>query len=187
MFFESLLLALALCVDSLAVSTATAFSSHISWRRGFLLAAVFGFFQGLLPLAGALIGVACERFMASIDHWIAFAMLAVVGGRMIWESFHKKGDTHKTNFADFRMIVVMAIATSIDAFVVGVGFGMYRSLSEILFIVAVIAVVTFLVSLSGVALGRRHIPIPERWTSFAAGCVLILLGTHTLIEHLLTE
>lgn len=187
MLLEAILLALALCVDSLAVSTTAAFTSQFSWRRGLLLAVTFAVFQGLLPLIGALIGNVCEQFVASVDHWIAFGLLAVVGGRMIWESFHPDDDIKKTNLADFRMIVLMAIATSIDAFVVGIGFGLNQTMSVILITVAIIAIVTFLVSLTGVALGRRKIPIPEQWVTRVAGFVLILLGTHTLIEHLLAE
>ena len=81
------------------------------------------------------------------------------------------------------VICTLAVATSIDAFVVGIGFGMNASLARILLTVLIIFVVTFIVSLIGITLGKQHIPVPERWASLLAGLVLIGLGIKTLYEH----
>ena len=85
-FVEALLLALALCVDSLVVSTTTAFRTKMTYRRGLLMAFIFGLCQGAFPLAGALIGDVAREFIEAVDHWIAFGLLAFIGGKMIIES-----------------------------------------------------------------------------------------------------
>ncbi len=181
---ETFLLALALCVDSLTVSTACALKTKISYRRGLLLAVTFGVFQGGFPLLGALLGTAFERFVASVDHWIAFALLAMVGGKMIWDAFHNDDDAKPLDLSRYWVICSLAVATSIDAFVVGIGLGLERTMSQCLFIAIVVGVVTFVVSMFGVFLGRRNVPIPDRWSTFIAGVVLIGLGLYTLVEHL---
>ena len=100
-FVEALLLALALCVDSLVVSTTTAFKSKMSYRRGLLMALVFGFCQGAFPLAGALIGDVAREFIESVDHWVAFGLLLFVGGRMIIEAIRNKADETKNLNSQF--------------------------------------------------------------------------------------
>lgn len=182
-FIASVLLALALCVDTLVVSTTCSIKSKMSYSRGLLLAVTFALFQGGFPLLGALIGSAFEHLIEAVDHWIAFGLLAVVGIKMILDGF--KGDNGNVNFdvSRFWIICTLAVATSIDAFVVGIGFGLNNTLGQILLTVLIIAVVTFLTALLGVFLGKRNVPIPEKWTSVLAGVVLIGLGCHTLIEH----
>lgn len=181
---ESFLLALALCVDSLVVSTTSAFKSKMPYRRGLLMALIFGFFQGLFPLLGALLGGAFKDFVASVDHWIAFGLLLVVGGKMIWDAFHDGDEANSLDVTKVSTMCLLGIATSIDAFVVGIGFGLKSTLSQTLFTVLVIGVVTVLVSIIGLFLGKRNIPIPEKTATIIAGLVLIGLGTYTLLEHL---
>ena len=84
------MLSLSLCVDSLVVSTTTAFHSKISFRRGALMAAVFGLCQGAFPLAGALIGDVARAFIEAVDHWVAFGLLLLVGGKMILDAIRNK-------------------------------------------------------------------------------------------------
>ncbi len=177
------LLALALCVDSLVVSTTCAMKSKMTFRRGLLLAAIFALFQGGFPLIGALLGSAFENLIESIDHWIAFGLLALVGLKMILDAF--KNDSGESNFDVSRVWVLctLGIATSIDAFVVGIGFGLNNTLPQILFTVLVITVVTFCASILGVILGKQNVPIPEKIATIIAGIVLIGLGVNTLIEH----
>ena len=177
-------MALALCVDSLVVSTTSAFKSAMTMRRGVLLSVVFGLFQGGMPLLGALIGAGFRQYVEAVDHWIAFGLLAVVGGRMIWEALRGSDDMQGTDLSSLRMIVVMAVATSIDAFVVGIGFGLEMTMGEVLLNVAVIGITTFIVSMVGVRLGRHNTIVPERVAGVIAGIVLIALGSKTLIEHL---
>ena len=182
---ESFLLALALCVDSLVVSTTSAFKSKMPYRRGLLMALIFALFQGLFPLLGALLGSAFEHFVAAVDHWIAFGLLLIVGGKMIWDAFHTDDDDARPlDVTKIGAMCLLGIATSIDAFVVGIGFGMSSTLGEILVTVGIIFAVTFVVSVIGLLLGRRNIPLPERAATLIAGIVLIGLGVYTLAEHL---
>lgn len=182
-FFAAVLLALALCVDSLVVSTTCAMKTKMKYGRGIVLAATFALFQGGFPLIGALLGNGFESLIESVDHWIAFGLLAAVGIKMIVDGF--KGGEANGNFdvSRYWIICTLAIATSIDAFAVGIGLGLNYTFPQILMIVLIIAVVTFLASMLGVFLGKQNIPIPEKWASLIAGIVLIGLGINTLIEH----
>lgn len=182
-FVAAVLLALALCVDSLVVSTACSLKSKISRQRGLLLAITFAVFQGLFPLLGALIGSLFQSLIESVDHWIAAGLLWAVGVKMIVDGFRNDDENENFDVSRFWVICLLAVATSIDAFVVGIGLGLDHTLPQILFIVAVIAVVTFLASVLGVFLGGRKVPISEKWASVVAGLVLIALGVNTLIEH----
>lgn len=181
---EALLLALALCVDSLVVSTASSFRSKMTFRHGLLMASIFALFQGGFPLMGALLGVAFKSLIASIDHWVAFGLLLFVGGKMLLDAIIDTPDEKQLDVSRIGVLCLLGIATSIDAFVVGIGLGLDNSLPAILLTVIIIAIVTFLVSLLGVFLGRRDINIPQRTTGILAGLVLIGLGTYTLIEHI---
>jgi len=190
-FVEAFLLSLALCVDTLVVSTTTAFHSRPSWRQGLLMAAVFGLCQFAFPLAGALIGDVAHSFIQAVDHWIAFALLAFIGGKMIWDQVGNRKDEGSTSdlqppTSDLRLSTcfLLGIATSIDAFAVGIGLGLGHAMATVLWVVALVGAVTFLAALLGIALGRRNIPIPERTANIIAGAVLIGLGVKILVEHL---
>ena len=186
-FVEALLLSLALCVDSLVVSTTTAFKSKMSWRQGVLMAFVFGLCQGGFPLAGALIGDIARAFIEAVDHWVAFGLLAFIGGKMIVESIKNKTDdpdNYNCQSSIFNFFL-LGVATSIDAFAVGISLGLDNPLLTVIWIVAIIAVVTMIVSIIGVFLGKRNIPVPERTANIIAGLVLISLGIKILIEHLI--
>lgn len=201
---ESLLLAVALCADTLAVSTASGLKYRMDWRWWLLLAAILGGFQGLFPLMGALIGSACERFIEAIDHWIAFALLILIGGKMIIDALRAKGDIqlreavahndtahndsskikNQNSKLPLGTMCLLGIATSIDAFAVGIGFGLDSSVAECFVTCAIIATVTFIVAMVGITLGRAGRNIPERWTGIIAGLVLIGIGTKILLEHI---
>lgn len=187
-FVEALLLALALCVDTLVVSSATALRSKMSYRRGMLLALILGFCQFAFPLVGALIGDVARAFIEAVDHWIAFGLLAFIGGRMIWEGIKVEGEDDVKAVEGRRSLVygyfLLGVATSIDGLAVGIGLGLDNPLRDVLWIVATIGVVTFLVACLGVYLGKRNIPVPERTANIIAGVVLIGLGAKILIEHL---
>lgn len=183
MVVEAILIAMALCVDSLVVSTTSSFTSKMGFRRGLLMAVTFAFFQGLFPLLGALLGTAFKDVVAAVDHWIAFGLLLVVGGKMIWDALCAKEDERTLDVTRFGTLCVLGIATSIDAFVVGIGFGLDSTVAQTLFTVAVIGAATFGVSLAGWYLGKRNVPVPEKVAGVMAGVVLIGLGTYTLLEH----
>lgn len=183
-FVEALLLALALCVDSLVVSTTTAFREKINYRRGLLMAFIFGLCQGGFPLAGALIGDVARSFIEAVDHWVAFGLLAVVGGKMVVEGICGKEESAKQRPLTVGTMFLLGTATSIDAFAVGIGLGLDNPMNIVLMAVAMIAAVTFVVSMVGVYLGKRNIPVPERTANIIAGLVLIGLGVKILLEHL---
>ena len=185
---EAFLLSLALCVDTLVVSATTALREKMSYRRGLLLALILGFCQSSFPLVGALAGNAARSFIEAVDHWIAFALLAFIGGKMIIDGIRggEAGDGGKMPFGGslLRTYFLLGVATSIDGLAVGIGLGLEHPLSTVVWVVALIGVVTFLVSLLGVFLGKRNIPVPERTANIIAGVVLVGLGVKILLEHL---
>lgn len=188
-FLEAIVLSLALCVDSLVVSTTTAFRSKMSYRQGLFMALILGLCQGVFPLAGALIGDVARSFIEAVDHWVAFGLLALVGGKMIVESIKAKGETADAHLSPSTSNLVtyflLGVATSIDALAVGIGLGLDNPMSTVLWVVALIGAVTFVVSMVGVVFGKRNIPIPERTANIIAGIVLIALGLKILVEHLM--
>ena len=185
-FIEALILALALCVDSLVVSATTAFREKVSYRRGLLMALIFGLCQGGFPLMGALIGDVAREFIESVDHWVAFGLLAIVGGKMVVEGIRGKEENAKQRPLTVSTMLLLGTATSIDAFAVGIGLGLDNPMLTVLWVVATIAAVTTAVSLVGVYLGKRNIPVPERAATIIAGVVLVGLGAKILTEHLIS-
>lgn len=185
-FIEALLLSLALCVDTLVVSAATALRSKMSYRHGLLMALILGFCQFAFPLVGALIGDVSRAFIEAVDHWVAFGLLAFIGGKMIFEGIRneeEKGSRyHSLTVGTFFLL---GVATSIDGLAVGIGLGLDNPMSTVIWVVGLIGVVTVLVSLAGIYLGKRNIPIPERTANIIAGVVLFGLGVKILLEHLL--
>ena len=179
-----MVLALALCVDSLVVSTTTAFKEKMPFRRGLLMALIFGLCQGGFPLAGAMIGDVARAFIEAVDHWVAFGLLAVVGGKMVVEGIRGKEENVSQRSLTIGTMFLLGTATSIDAFAVGIGLGLDNPMHTVIMAVAMIAAVTVAVSLVGVYLGKRNIPVPERTANIIAGVVLIGLGAKILIEHL---
>ncbi|MDY5968957.1 MAG: manganese efflux pump MntP family protein [Bacteroidales bacterium] len=182
-FVDSILFALALCVDSLIVSTTCSLKCKMTFRRGLLLALTFAFFQGFFPLIGALLGGAFKEVISAVDHWIAFALLALTGLKMIWDALRGDDGDGRFDVSRFGVIVALAVATSIDAFVVGIGLGLNNTLPQILFTVLIVAVMTFLAAMMGVFLGKHNVLIPEKWAGAIAGIVLMGLGVKTLLEH----
>lgn len=188
-FVEALLLSLALCVDTLVVSATTAFREKISYRRGLLLAVILAFCQFAFPLVGALIGDVARSFIEAVDHWIAFGLLAFIGGKMILDGIRGEEEEKEKVMRGHRSLIytyfLLGVATSIDGLAVGIGLGLDQPMSTVLWVVVLIGIVTFLVSMLGVFLGKRNIPIPERTANIIAGLVLIGLGVKILLEHLL--
>lgn len=188
-FIEALLLALALCVDTLVVSATTAFKDKMSWRRGVLMALILGFCQFTFPLLGAVIGDVARAFIEAVDHWVAFGLLAFIGGKMIVDGIRgEEGEEQKKVVVCRRSLIatyfLLGVATSIDGLAVGIGLGLDQPMSTVLWVVAVVGVVTFVVSIIGIFLGKRNIPVPERTANIIAGVVLIGLGVKILLEHL---
>ncbi|WP_317469695.1 manganese efflux pump MntP [Bacteroides hominis] len=186
---EIWLLAIGLAMDCLAVSIASGIIlKRIQWRPMLVMAFFFGLFQAIMPLLGWLGASTFSHLIESVDHWIAFAILAFLGGRMIKESFKEEDCCQRFNPASLKVVITMAIATSIDALAIGVSFAFLgiKSCSSILYPVGIIGFVSFLMSLIGLIFGihfgcgiARKLRA-ELW----GGIILILIGTKILIEHL---
>lgn len=186
---EIWLLAIGLAMDCLAVSIASGIIlKRIQWRPMLVMAFFFGLFQAIMPLLGWLGTSTFSHLIESVDHWIAFAILAFLGGRMIKESFKEEDCCQRFNPASLKVVITMAIATSIDALAIGVSFAFLgiKSCSSILYPVGIIGFVSFLMSLIGLIFGIRfgcgiaRKLRAELW----GGIILILIGTKILIEHL---
>ena len=182
---EAFILALVLSVDSLVVSATSALKTKLSYRRGVLLAITFALFQGLFPLVGALVGTVCLKFISAIDHWVAFGLLFMVGVNMLINAFKGEEQKDALDLSRYWVICTLAVATSIDAFVVGISFGLSYTVIQSISTCVIISIVTFVISMIGIYLGKRDIPISEKKATILAGLVLIGLGTQTLLEHLL--
>lgn len=184
---EIWLIAIGLAMDCLAVSiTSGILLKTIQWRTMLVMACSFGFFQGAMPFFGWLGASRFNRLIESVDHWIAFAILLFLGGKMIWESLRSDEEHETYDPSRPRVVLALSVATSIDALAVGVTFaflGMSR-LADILSPILIIGFVSFALSMAGLFFGlyfgRRHNLHMELW----GGLILILIGCKILVEHL---
>lgn len=185
-FGAILLLSLGLAMDATAVAASRGLAvSTIRARHVFLTAAYFGGSQALMPLAGWALGASVGGFVADWDHWIAFALLAAIGGKMMHEA-RSGGDAAPAKSTDaelfaHRTLLVLAIATSIDALAVGITLPMLGA--PLLLSVATIGLTTALTSALGLFAGRRFGALLGRRLDFAGGLVLLALGFKILLER----
>jgi manganese efflux pump family protein len=178
-----ILIAFGLTVDSLAVSISTGLVvSHIRFLQAVRIAFVLAVFQGLMPLLGWFLGSQVRDFIIDYDHWIAFFLLFLIGAKMIYESFKKEGEKKDFNPLKYSVMIGMAIATSIDALIVGVSFAFISI--NILLAIIIIGTLTFLVSMSGMFAGKKVGIYFGRKVEFLGGIVLIAIGIKILFEHL---
>lgn len=182
--WELLLLAVGLSMDACAVAAANGVCCRgYTPRRILATAAVFGGFQGLMPLLGYLLGSRFIRYMARVDHIIALLLLGYLGGRMIWEGLSGGEERPKGAVAfTWRGLFLQGIATSIDALAVGVTFAFLRV--DILPAVALIGATTFVLSAAGVRVGNVFGSRYKSKAELAGGVILIFMGTKILLEHL---
>lgn len=186
-YFEILLIAIGLAMDCLAVSIASGIIiKKIEWRTMLTMAFFFGLFQAVMPFIGWLCASRFSHLIESIDHWVAFALLLFLGGKMILESFKEDDCKKDFNPASLKVVLALAVATSIDALAVGVSFAFLgmNTIDTILVPISVIGLVSFLMSLCGllfgIYFGCRHNWRVELW----GGLILIIIGCKILIEHL---
>ena len=175
-------MAFALAMDAFAVSIASgAAYKQLQVRHALRMAVFFGGFQAFMPLIGALAGLSFKEYIVDYDHWVAFFILAAVGGKMIYESF-KITEVEK-NYSPSNILVLLAlsVATSIDALAIGVTLSLVAG--SIVFEVIVIGLVTFLLSYIGVILGKKFGHIFENKIEVVGGLVLIALGVKILLYH----
>ncbi len=178
---ELLLIAVGLSMDAFAVSVCKGLSvKRVSVRHALLTGLYFGGFQFLMPVLGWLLGYRFEALIVSVDHWIAFLLLALIGGNMVRESF-TDAEKLDDDFG-FRTMLLLAIATSIDALAVGVTFAFLTV--RILPAAGLIGVVTFLLSGAGVYIGHVFGARFKAGAERLGGIILILIGLKILLEHL---
>lgn len=178
-----LIIALGVSADAFAVAvTQGVRMRRFSWRTALLVAATFGVFQGGMPLLGHLVGSQLEQSITAFDHWVAFGLLAVVGVKMLREALGPADEDAGGGVLTRRELLVLAVATSIDALAVGITFAFIDV--DVVTAVALIALTTFVLSLTGVALGSRAGARYRRPAEVVGGLVLIAIGTRILVEHL---
>ena len=181
---EILFIGFALSMDAFAVAVSKgACMNGFRWREALSLALLFGLFQAGMPLIGYLVGSTFQQAIERVDHWIAFGLLAFLGGKMAFEAL-KKDDSEAPACTRFslREGLLLALATSIDALAVGVVFAVAKS--PILSAVFLIGCETFAISLAGVALGRRVGQVFKDKAALVGGLVLIGIGVKILLERL---
>ena len=185
--FELVLIAVGLSMDAFAVSVCRGLGMRsLNLRTALVLALFFGGFQGLMPLIGWALGGQFMWLIEPVDHWVAFGLLAFIGGKMLVEALREgEGDgcgCEDTSRVDLREFLVLAVATSIDALAAGISFAALNV--DIVASVSLIGTITFAFSLVGVAVGHFFGARFERPASVVGGAVLILIGLKILLEHL---
>ena len=183
-FLEVLMLAVGLAMDSFSVSLGASTSRHEMDRRSALrLAFHLGFFQFLMPVLGWYIGFSFVHLISSVDHWIAFGLLIFIGGRMIWAGFRDDAAAYETNPSRGFVLVMLSVATSIDALAVGLSLAMLGI--PIWYPSIVIGVVTAAISLAGIPLGVKLGNLVGKRIGIIGGLILTFIGVRILITHLL--
>ena len=193
-FYELFILAVGLSMDAFAVAVCKGLAMRrVSLRQAAWVGLWFGGFQFLMPLLGFLLANSFAQAIASFDHWIAFLLLAVIGGNMVREAL-SAGEEEVSGDLSVRAMFLLAVATSIDALAAGISLVAGVSLpllvngrfnpASIWVAIGLIGLTTFLLSTAGVKLGNRFGARYEKKAELAGGLILILLGLKILLEHL---
>ena len=182
-YLTPVLIGIGLSMDCFAVSLAigTTTKTRLVYAAA-IIAACFGIFQAGMTLAGWVAGSTLIGLISAYDHWIAFLLLAVIGIKMMVEGIRGEDDKAPIETIRFVPVIILSVATSIDALAVGVSFGVLRT--AVLIPAILIGVVAFIVSFAGVMLGERLEALLGNKTEIAGGVILILIGTRILVQHL---
>ena len=180
---ELFILAVGLSMDAFAVSVCKGLAMEkCSFKKAAICGVWFGGFQALMPFIGYLAGYQFRKYITSIDHWVAFVLLLIIGINMIREAFSKEEDEADDSLG-VKTMFIMAVATSIDALAVGVTFAFLPD-TNIIAAVLFIGVITFILSTIGAKLGNIFGAKYKNKAEFAGGLILVLLGVKILLEHL---
>lgn len=183
---EIILISIGLAMDAFTVSVCKGLAmKKLDFKKMFVIGLYFGGFQGGMPLLGYLLGTNFESFVTKIDHWIAFILLSIIGINMIKEAIKNKCECEKESCDDsvaFKTMVVLAIATSIDALAVGITLAFLKA--NLLAVVLSIGLITFVLSMIGVWIGNKFGNKYESKAQITGGSILILMGIKILLEHL---
>ena len=182
-FVEILLIGIGLSMDAFSVSICKGLTAKkFSWKMALTCGLWFGVFQALMPLIGYFLGIQFEQLITSVDHWIAFGLLLLIGANMIREALSKKDEQSNDSALDFKTMLLLAIATSIDALAVGISFACIQV--KIWSSVLIIGLTTFAFSVLGVKIGNVFGSKFEKSAEIVGGIILILIGLKILLEHL---
>lgn len=181
--YDIIIIAIALSLDAFAVSITSGVTiKNLKIRNAFKIAAFFGGFQALMPLMGYLAGRTVNSYIQNYDHWIAFGLLTFIGGKMIYEGFKIEECELDKDCLNSVTLLILAIATSIDALAVGVVFSSLAG--AIIMPAAIIGVITFVVCFAGVYIGDKIGSFFEKKMEIVGGAVLIIIGIKLLVEGL---
>ncbi|MBR3484915.1 MAG: manganese efflux pump [Bacteroidales bacterium] len=182
-FWEILLLAVGVSMDAFAVSIGKGLSAQrASWREALTVGLWFGGFQALMPVIGYYLGISFADLVTKVDHWIAFGLLLLIGGNMIREALQPEDEkTADTSFG-FKTMLVLAIATSIDALAVGISFAFLGT--NLWRAILIIGLTTFAFSAVGLLIGKKVGSRFHAGAEILGGVILIAIGVKILVEHL---
>ena len=181
--WELFMIAVGLAMDAFAVSLSNGMAiPNLRLRDALKFGFFFGLFQALMPLIGWAAGHLFSSYITAFDHWIAFALLGYIGAKMIYDVI-RGGDEEAQGSTQFSILIVLAVATSIDALAVGISLAMAGNVN-ILTAVLLIGVITFTLSAAGVKIGNVFGSRFEKKAQTAGGVILVLLGLKILLEHL---
>ena len=180
---ELIILSVGLAMDAFAVAICKGLSmSKMNWKKGLIIGAYFGIFQALMPLIGYVLGVNFQENIQSVDHWIAFILLGIIGINMLKEAVTQEKE-NSNDSVKFKDMLILAVATSIDALAVGITFAFLKT-NYVAISFVLIGVITFILSMLGVKIGNVFGSKYEKKAEFAGGLILVLLGIKILLEHL---
>jgi len=180
-----LFLGIGLAMDAFAVSIVTgSVYKELHIKHALRMALFFGAFQAIMPIIGSLAGLSLKQHIAAYDHWIAFGLLGVVGGKMILEAFEIKSAEKNLDPSNLLILLTLSVATSIDA--LAVGFTLSLLVRSLAFAVSAIGVITFGLSYAGVSVGKRFGHFFESKIEILGGLILIGIGIKILVTHLIT-
>ena len=184
LFIEIFLIGVGLSMDAFAVSICKGLSMQkVKKRDVFIIALFFGGFQALMPFIGWFLGRGFESYITSIDHWISFILLSIIGGKMLIDGIKAEDDEDEGEFKlDLKELFLLAIATSIDALAVGITFAFLDY--PIVECMSIIGCTTFIISFIGVYIGKVFGSKYEHKAEIAGGIILIVIGLKILLEHL---
>lgn len=187
MFIELLLMGVGLAMDAFAVSICKGLGMRkVNKKQAVIIGLFFGGFQALMPFIGWVLGSQFEKYITSIDHWIAFILLGFIGGKMIVEALKPAEECDEVKELDaplnIRELFILAVATSIDALAVGITFAFLSY--PIVEAISIIGVVTFIICIAGVYVGNFFGSKYKNKAEFAGGAILVILGLRILLSHL---
>ena len=179
-----LLIALGLSADCFAVALSGSISMKaVSFAQMLRTAVVFGIFQAIMPVLGWLLGKTFVEYIAEYDHWIAFILLSLIGGRMIWESIKNKDNARQIDITKGLLLIILAVATSIDALAAGLTFAFLRV--NIVVAVTCIGITAFLATIVGFIVGKYFSRLVGKRAEAIGGIILIIIGFRILLSHIL--